>query len=160
MEKDFLQKMGYAGLTSRIKRINDALLYSTRDFYKAQNLDIEPNWHMVILLLKEKGPLSNSQIAEEIQLSHPAVVRMINQMKVKNYVNAKDDEKDSRRTLLELSEKALTEMPALEKCWNACVETMKEITKNKELIFEVLSDIEYQLEEGDYKTRTENNLKT
>lgn len=159
MEGDFLQKMGYAGLSSRIKRINDALLYSTREFYKAQDLDIEPNWHLVILLLKEKGQLSNSQISEELQLSHPAVVRMINQMKAKNYVNAKEDETDSRRTLLELSEKALKEMPELEKCWDAGVETMKEITKNKELIFEVLQDMEKQLEEGNYKTRTENNLK-
>lgn len=159
MEKDFLKKIGYAGLTSRIKRINDSLLYSTREFYKTQNLDIEPNWHMVILLLKEKGQLSNSQISCELQLSHPAVVRMINQMKAKDYIVAKEDISDNRRTLLELSEKAYKELPKLEQCWNACVETMKEITKNKKLIFEALEDIEKQLEEADYRTRTENNLK-
>ena len=52
IKNDFLSEIRYAGLTSRLKRLSDLLLYSTKNFYKSVEIDIEPNWHLVFLLLK------------------------------------------------------------------------------------------------------------
>ena len=53
MEEDFLIEMDYAGLTARLKRLSDAFVYSTKEFYKSIDLDIEPNWHMIFLILQK-----------------------------------------------------------------------------------------------------------
>lgn len=61
--KDFLKEIHYAGLTSRLKRLSDSLLNTTKEFYKSRGTDIEPNWHLIFLLLKEHGALNLTQIS-------------------------------------------------------------------------------------------------
>ncbi|RAV27775.1 MarR family winged helix-turn-helix transcriptional regulator [Sinomicrobium soli] len=158
MENDFLERMGYAALSSRLKRLSDALLYSTNQFYKQQGLDVEPSWRMIIILLREKSPMTVSQLSLETKLSHPAVVQLTNKMKAKGYLKSSADPQDGRRSLLELTTKAEEVLPLLQKCWKACNMTMKELTKGKTLIFEVLKDMETQMEAADYKTRTIKNM--
>lgn len=103
---DFLQQIGFAGLNSRIKRLSDELLYSTRDYYKNAGFDIEPNWHLIFLLLEKHKSLTNTEISQELRMSHPACVKIINKMKKKDYIDTKTDKNDSRKQLLELSDKA------------------------------------------------------
>lgn len=159
MENNFLERMEYAALSSRLKKLSDTLIYSTREFYKQQGLDIEPNWRMMILLLKEKSPMTISEICKETKLSHPAIVQLTNKMKSKGYLKSSVDPDDGRKTLLELTPKVEQALPELEKCWEACSQTMKELTMNKSLIFEALKDIESQMEKADYLTRSLKNLK-
>ncbi|MGO3184392.1 MAG: MarR family winged helix-turn-helix transcriptional regulator [Aequorivita sp.] len=160
MENDFLVEMGYPGLTARLKRLNDAFVYQTREFYKEKNLVIEPNWHMVFLLLEKHEQMTVTEIAEALGLSHPAIVNLMTKMKNKGYVSSVRDKKDKRKSQLQLSEKAKNELPELHKYWNAGVEALKEMMNDNQELLKQLRIVEDNMDKSDYKTRILNKLNT
>jgi MarR family transcriptional repressor of emrRAB len=159
IQNDFLIELQLVGLTSRLKRLTDNILYSTKDFYKAVGVDIEPNWHLIFLLLKKHEELTVTEISERLQMSHPAIVKIIRNMKAKGYIGTKTDTTDSRKQLLYLTEKAKLALPQLEKCWEACILTMNELLDGNELFLKNLELIEEKIGKKSYKERTLNNLK-
>lgn len=154
---DYLKQIGLAGLNSRIKRLSDDLLYSTRKYYKQQGLDIEPNWHLVFLLLEERNSITISDLSQELRMSHPACVKIINKMKKLGYLKTQVDQEDSRKQLLFLSEKSLKQMNEFHKHWEAGIKTTEEMIRNSPNFLKDLSEIEKLIEKSDYLTRTTNN---
>lgn len=118
MKEDFLKELEYLGFTARIKRISDALIYNSRELYKAMDLGIEPNWHLIFLALKKEEKLSVTELAEMLHLSHQAIVKIANKMKSGGYIASIPSRDDSRKQLLYLTEKSLEEFPKYEKEWN------------------------------------------
>ena len=132
MKNDFLKELGHLGLIARLKRSSDAILYSIREMYKSENLDIEPNWHLVFLILKKHKTRTMTEIAEAFQLSQPAIVKIINKMKEKGYIDCKEDAKDNRKRQLKLSQKAINQLPGFEKIWSAGKASLKEMLEGNE----------------------------
>lgn len=160
IKSDFLSEIKYAGLTSRLKRLSDLLLYSTKDFYKSKGVDIEPNWHLIFLLLKEYNALNITELSDRLQLSHPAIIKIVNNMKQKGYLVAKTDDIDSRKQILTLSAKAHDALPLFEEYWEACIQTMREVLEDNPEFLNALGSIEQKFRESSYKERTLKNLKT
>lgn len=158
MQQDFLVEMGYPGLTARLKRLNDAFVYQTKEFYKEKDLVIEPNWHSVFLLLEKHEQLTVTEIAEALGLSHPAIVKLMTKMKNKGYVSSVKDKKDKRKSQLKLSEKAKKELPELHKYWDAGIEALKEMMNNNQELLKQLEIVEDHMDDLDYKTRILNKL--
>ncbi|CAM3606589.1 MarR family transcriptional regulator [Zobellia roscoffensis] len=155
---DYLSEIEFAGLISRIKRLSDEILYSTRDYYKTVGLDIEPNWHLIFLLLEEYESMTITEIAQELRMSHPACVKIINKMKKKGYVTTRTDDRDLRRQLLELSEKSKKQLPLFHKHWNAGMKTTEELVANSPHFIKELKEMEIKISKKSYKERTLNNL--
>ncbi|CAM4396183.1 MarR family winged helix-turn-helix transcriptional regulator [Zobellia nedashkovskayae] len=155
---DFLTEIEFAGLNSRIKRLSDEILYSTRDYYKTMGLDIEPNWHLIFLLLEKYESMTITDISQELRMSHPACVKIINKMKKKGYVNSRTDDNDLRKQLLELSEKSLKQLPVFREHWNAGAKTTKDLMENSPHFIEELKEIELRISEKSYKERTLKHL--
>lgn len=153
MDKDFLIEMEVPGLTARLKRLNDAFVYQTREFYKLKGLEIEPNWHMVFLLLEKYDQLTVTEIAEALGLSHPAIVKLISKMRKKGYVNAIRDKTDKRKSQLELSKKAKKELPQLHNYWQAGISALEEMMADKQELLRQLQVLEEKMDEMDYKSR-------
>lgn len=158
MSEDFLIEMGYAGLTGRLKRLSDAFMYQTRDFYREHNSEIEPNWHMIFLLLQKNETMTVTEIAEALQLSHPAIVKLINKMKKRGYINSNLDPEDNRRYNLVLSQKAIKELPVLEAYWEAGNKALEEMLEHNTLLLEQLEQLEARMAEADFKTRMDKLL--
>jgi len=152
--KDYLAALELVGLTSRIKRLSDDILYSTREYYKTIDVDIEPNWHLIFILLEKHETLTITEISEELRMSHPACIKIVNKMKRASYLNATVDENDSRRQLLKLTKKAHKNLPIFHRHWNACIETMRELTAESPNFLADLTRIEQKIIEKDYKERT------
>ncbi|RPD97970.1 MarR family transcriptional regulator [Aureibaculum marinum] len=150
---DFLNQIKYEGITSRLKRLSDVLLYSTKDLYRAEGLIIEPNWNLIFRLLQEKGEMTITEMSETLQFSHPAVVKIVNKMKAEGYITAAIDSKDKRKQVLSLTQKALQDIPKYEVYWNAGIRVIEEIFEDSPNILEELSKIELKVKELDYKQR-------
>lgn len=118
MKKDFLNELEFVGFTARIKRISDVLMYDARKVYEDLQIGIEPNWHLIFLLLKKNKQLTVTEIAHHLKFSHPAVIKIVKKMKAKGYIEAITDVKDSRRQLLQLTEKSKEALPIFEKEWD------------------------------------------
>ncbi|MBD1261712.1 MarR family transcriptional regulator [Maribacter polysiphoniae] len=155
---DFLSEIEYAGLISRIKRLSDEILYSTRDYYKTVGLDIEPNWHLVFYLLERNGSMTITDISQELRMSHPACVKIIKKMKKKGYVLTKTDDSDSRRQLLQLSDKSKAQLPFFRKHWDAGIKTTEDLIADSPHFVEELKQLELKIDQKSYKDRTLDNL--
>lgn len=159
MRDDFLIEMGFPGLTGRLKRLNDLFVYQTKPFYQENGVEIEPNWHMVFSLLKKHKSLTNTEISEMLQLSHPAIVKLINKMKKSGYLKSVQDPVDNRKYQISLSQKAQKELPELEIMWEAGSEAIEELLGEDNILLEKLEILELNMTELNFKERMENKLK-
>lgn len=115
--RDFIDEIAYFGLSARIKRLSDTLNGEARNINAYLGFDIEPNWHLVFLSLKEQS-LSVTELAKQLQFSHPAIVKIIKKMKDRGFIKSIPDKKDSRKQLLSLTAKSRKLLPHFEEEWN------------------------------------------
>ncbi len=143
MDNDFLQTLKYKGFTARIKRLSDSMFYDSKQYFSNYHLDLEPNWHMVFLLLKAEKQLTVTEIAKRVKFSHPAIIKIIKKMKSKGYLESLPDSSDSRKTLLRLSKKGLKHLPAFEEQWEKVDSVIREVVDDEFLL--KLAEIEERL---------------
>jgi len=157
-KEDFVSQLGYLSMAARMKRLSDHILHSARQFYKAEGIDIEPNWYLVFLLLKERQCLSITEIGEELQFSHPSVITMVRKMRDNGYLKCTTDPKDSRRQLVKLSPKAMEKLPEYERIWQAGEKSIRALFKGQTDFLDQLDLLQRLYKEKDFKTRTQNEL--
>lgn len=143
MKNDFIKELTFKGFTARIKRLSDLLLYDARRIYETTNIGIEPNWHLIFLLLKKEKSLTVTEISQRLGLSHPAIIKIVKKMKQSGYIDHAVDEKDNRKQLLRLTTKGLEELPFLEEKWEIIQSTIKELVDLEFL--EKLGEVESRL---------------
>ncbi|WP_417361992.1 MarR family winged helix-turn-helix transcriptional regulator [Galbibacter sp.] len=158
--EDFLVEMGVSGLTGRLKRLNDLFVYQTKEFYDEYNIDIEPNWHMIFLMLEKHNNLTVSEISESIHISHPAVIKLIGKMKKNGYIESFQDPDDLRKQQLKLSKKAIGKMPQLKKYWEAGEKSLNDLLNESEALLFELEQLENNLQLASFKDRMKDYLKT
>ncbi len=115
------------GFTARMKRMNEKIASSTVEHYTRMQLEIEPNWHVVFLLLKEKKRLTVTEMASSLGFSHPALIKITQKMKSKGYLERHKDSNDGRKTQLQLSKKGESALAHLEAEWQKIEEILKEL---------------------------------
>ncbi|TRX59362.1 winged helix DNA-binding protein [Fulvivirga sp. M361] len=148
---DYLKSLQLIGVTARIKRISDKLMHDARRVYDYLDLPIEPNWHLVFLLLKEEKQLSVTEISGALKFSHPAIINIIKKMKASGYVTSTTDPKDSRKQIVQLTEKARKELPNLEAEWDKIKIAVGAIFNDEFL--EQLVEVEENMTESDLLDR-------
>ena len=134
MESDFLSELGLNAIVTRLKRVSDAMLHDGKRMYKQLGMDIEPNWFAVFKLLKLRGPMSVTEIAEAIGLSHPSVISIVNKMIAADYLYETRAEIDGRKRLLRLTDKATREYPNFERVWDAGTAGVKRMMHDCDLL--------------------------
>ena len=155
---DFLKEIKYLGITARIKRLNDALTYSIKDLYRLQNMDIEPSWHLILLLLKKEKQLSLVELSKQLQISQPAITKVIKKMIIKGYVKQTISISDNRVKIIELTAKSNQAFPKWEKIWDAGQKAVAEILEGNERFFEVFEAFENENAKQSFKERTQRLL--
>lgn len=160
MEKDYLKELGLLGLIARLKRISDTMLYSIRDLYKLKGFDIEPNWHIVFLQLKKYKTRTMTEISDSLKLSQPAVVKMINKMKEKGYIDVIADSTDNRKKQIQLSKKAKIKLPEFENVWQGGQATIGDLLFENKTFVRQLENIENLLDEKNFKDRVIEKIDT
>ena len=99
----FLRDLEALALGSRVKGLSDALLKDMSTIYKDQGIDFEPRWFTFFQLILHKKEIAITQIATELNQSHPAVVQVVNILEKKQLLTSKKDERDHRRRLVRLT---------------------------------------------------------
>ncbi len=159
MERDFARELGYLGFTMRLKRISDAMMHEGRRLYNELGVDIEPNWYIAFKMLKSRGPMSVTEIADSSRVAHPSVIKVINKMIDAGYLVSYKDEDDSRKRLVDLSAKAKKKLPEFEKIWEAGEQVVEEAVGGLNAL-QLLSALEdHFLDQEGFSQRTINELK-
>ncbi|WP_278555351.1 MarR family winged helix-turn-helix transcriptional regulator [Elizabethkingia bruuniana] len=150
---DFIKTLGYKAFDSRLKRISDRMSHDVRKLYKEIDIDIEPNWYLIFMLLRNKGEISIADIAESLSYSHPSVVVIVKKMSEKDYLHIQKDKDDKRKQLVSLSTKATEILPELELIWQSCESAILKLLSDDLSIFSYLDDIDVELKTNSFYNR-------
>ncbi|MCL1689343.1 MarR family transcriptional regulator [Elizabethkingia anophelis] len=150
---DFIKTLGYKALDSRLKRISDRMSHDVRKLYKETDIDIEPNWYLIFMLLQNRGEISIADIAESLGYSHPSVVVIVKKMSEKDYLHMQKDKDDKRKQLVSLSSKATEILPELELIWQSCESAILKLLSDDLSIFSFLDDIDAELKANSFYNR-------
>ncbi|TDQ23890.1 MarR family transcriptional regulator [Tenacibaculum caenipelagi] len=153
MNNDLVREMGYIALATRLKRISDKMTHSTRLMYRNLNIDIEPNWYLVLIIVQQNPNISVMEIAESLGFTHQSVITMTNKMIKKEYLQASKDEKDKRKTVFNLNQKAIEILPKIEQIWGYGKEVIYELLNEDISIIEHLEVLESNLEKASFGER-------
>ena len=101
---DFFQRVGPVSIGSRTRLLSERLLSDARQINLSYGSDLRANWFSVLYLLKRDGPTAVSQLAESVGQSHPAVVRIVNELVKAGLAERTTDPDDRRRSLVGLTD--------------------------------------------------------
>lgn len=159
MRNDFVKELGYLGFTMRLKRISDALMHEGRRLYSELDVDIEPNWFVVFKLLQSRGAMTVTQIAESVLMAHPSVITITNKMLSAGYLVSEKDPEDSRKRLMDLSDRAIKMLPEYEKIWDAGEIGIEKALDGLDPL-QFITEMESRFAQRNFKQRTLKELKS
>ena len=151
---DIIQQLGSLGFASRLKRLSERLLSDVSKVYKEQKVNFEARWFPVAFLLRDAERLSVTEIADRLQITHPAVSQIVGAMESHGLIASSRDMADERRRLLSLTPTGQETLQMLEPIWNAVSACTQElITSTGHNLLDLLSVIERSLDERDMYSR-------
>ncbi len=149
---DFLSELGLNAVVTRMKRASDAMLHDGKRMYKELGMDIEPNWFAVFKLLRKHGSLTVMELADQIGMSHPSVISIINKMMKAGYLSESRSDEDSRKRILTLTPKAEAKMPEFEAVWGAGTAGFKKMMHDTDILH-MLDLLEDRIAEKGFRQR-------
>jgi DNA-binding MarR family transcriptional regulator/GNAT superfamily N-acetyltransferase len=123
---NLIQKLGYLSLGTRFRILTDKLLQDVDKVYKNLDIDFEPRWFTVFYLINERGPITVTEIAGELNYTQPAVTQIINILTEKGLVKAVKEKEDSRKKILTITSKGKKLYDQLSPVWEIIENTVKE----------------------------------
>lgn len=114
---DQMQSYGSLSLGSRLRRLSDRLIQDVVAIYQAQGVELHPTFFPLFNLLHQKGPLSVTQAAEMLGVSHPAISKIARKMISEDLLSRTSDPSDERRFLLQLTAKSDSLLVGIEPIW-------------------------------------------
>lgn len=117
--KDYVAEMGGAALGARLRRLSAAIDADAARIYAAMGLRFEQRWFGVINQLSLNGPMSVSELAVALGISHASVSETRQSLEKAGLVLSEPDRQDSRRRSLALSRSGEVLVDRLRPLWSA-----------------------------------------
>ena len=157
---DELKQLAEIGLGSRLKRLSDRFMQETSKIYQSHKLGFEPAWFSVTSFLRKNGRASIQDISDALNVSHPAVVQVVNQMTAKELIETGKDSRDKRKRMVKLTESGEKLFDSLKPVLNDIEDSVKEIINSTGYdLLHVIDKIESALEEKSLFERTGGRIK-
>jgi len=144
---NFIEELGPLALGSRIKNLSELLMKDMSKVYKDHGIEFEARWFTLFQLVLKREKISVTEIASELNQSHPAVVQVVNVLEKKKLISTVKDRSDHRRRLVKLSKKGKTLAEQLSSVWEDVLIVANEIL-NEEApdLLEKISGLEKALQ--------------
>ena len=111
----------------------------------------------MLLYLKERGA-SLTEMAAALDLSQPAVTKMVRRMVDRDYLEVRPDSGDGRRKHVRLSRKARSRLPDLERIWAAGEAAVGDILEGAPSFLENLEALEREVGRKEFAERALEHL--
>jgi DNA-binding MarR family transcriptional regulator len=156
---DLIAELAELALATRLKRLSERLAQDVNKIYRELNLNFESKWYLVLELLSRRKVLSIVDIADELKLTHPAIVQFVDQMLKAKLITAHKDSSDGRKRLVALSpdgKKLLKELAPVLAIVKA--ENVKWLSQADNNLLEVIAQLEKSLDEKNMYQRIKDKL--
>ena len=158
---DFVKELGYLAVASRMKRLTDRFMRGGSQAYKSLSIDFEPRWFTVFYLIyTQDAPLSISEIANSLKISHPAVIQTTHMLIKKELIQSFPDSQDRRIRRLAITGKGKELVNFLIPIWNDFETATSELFEKAGVdMVDVIRRIEAILDDEDIGNRIINRIK-
>jgi DNA-binding MarR family transcriptional regulator len=123
---DFIRELGPLALDHRFRRLTETLLRTAEEVYQARGLRFRARWTSTFLLLERDGPMAVTEIAQQLRLTHPAVIGITDEMRGAGLVSNIRDRGDARRRPMALTPAARQLAPVLRGVWQVLALVQRE----------------------------------
>ncbi len=100
---DVVNELGELAIATRLKRLSERLSADVSKIYKESEVDFEARWFLILSLLESRKLMAITEIAEALQLSHPAIIQLVQELVQKNLIKTSLDKHDGRKRLVSLT---------------------------------------------------------
>ncbi|MBN2226127.1 MAG: bifunctional helix-turn-helix transcriptional regulator/GNAT family N-acetyltransferase [candidate division Zixibacteria bacterium] len=157
---DIITQLGPLAFASRLRRLSEHLMKDVTQIYREQAVDFKPRWFPVLYLLNQTSPMSITDIAKDLGLTHPAINQIGGAMLKAGLISSHKDDKDERRRLLGLTAKGRRIASELQPVWDdISSETMNLIRESGMDILAGLDQMELSLAQCGMYDRVRNRIK-
>lgn len=101
--QDLIGRLGPLAFASRLRRLADRLHKDGSQIYKTQNIDFQARWFPVMYALTEKKSMAITELARELELTHPAINQIANAMQSRGLLKSVKGKRDERQRFISLS---------------------------------------------------------
>jgi len=156
---DLLRELGELAFASRLRRLSERLMQGAQRVYRASSLTFEPRWFPVVFLLARQSPLSVTEIAGELGMTHPAISQIVSILSRRRLVRSVPDPRDRRKRRLELSVRGQRLAEESQALWEAIRGATAELIAEADArALEVLGRLEAALDREDLFDRVQRHL--
>ena len=157
MAENIINALGELAIGARLRRLNDIFSKDVTRIYQENGLDFETRYFILFYLISRRDGIGIMEIADELSLSHPAIIHLAKELEVKGYIDSVKAPGDARKRLLRLSRKGKKTLPAFEKVWKKIERLNRQLMKNQQYhLLNALAEMEKLLEEQSYYKRFQN----
>jgi len=154
MKSNIINELAELAFGARMKRLYDSVSKDVRKIYEEHHLDFETKYFTLFYLISRRGSISIMEIADELSLSHPGVIKLAKELEKKGYIESLKSPDDNRKRLLKLSKKGMKALPEFEKVWQMIYKTNKLLfTKQTHHLLKALEETEALLDKESYYKR-------
>lgn len=156
---DLVNELAELAVATRLKRLSERLSADVSKIYKESDVDFEARWFLILNLLKKEKVLAITEMAELLQLSHPAIIQLVQELNQKKLIKVAADKQDGRKRLVSLSpfgKKTLEQLaPVLE---SIRAENRRWMDSASADLLKVLTELEAALDEQTMYQRIKLNI--
>jgi DNA-binding MarR family transcriptional regulator len=155
MKDNIISSLGALAIGARMRRLTDIFSRDVQVIYKEHNLDFEAKYFILFYLVStRKDGIGIMEIADELSLTHPAIIHLAGELEKKRYIQSVRPATDSRKRLLKLSKKGKAALPEFTKVWNKINKLNAQLMQKQENhLLKAIAEMEELLEEKSYYKR-------
>ena len=86
MNQNYIQRLGSIAIATRLKNLSEKLLNDGLLIYRESEMDFEPRWFVILNLLFDRGSMGITEIAAQLNQSHPAVNQVSGMLEEKGLI--------------------------------------------------------------------------
>lgn len=156
---DYVDDLGRAGLSSRLKRLSDTLFSEIGALHRAQGIQLEASCFPLLGIVERFGPLSLREAEEKLGTSHAAVSQKASVLSKAGLIELQIFKGDQRIKKMVLTEDGRALIARARPIWQATDRALAEIFyPDENVFFRLLKTFEDRLEARPLKSAVEKQL--
>ena len=159
IEENVIDSSGLLAISTRLQRLSDQIRKDGLLIYKVFGIDFQPKWFPVFYTLYKKSTMSVVSLSDEIGYAHPSTISLLKELEKEKFIRSKKDQVDTRKRLVELTEKGTTLLSSMEPVWDVIVKATAEVTNTENNLMKAINEVEAALKEKSFFERAEGYIK-
>ncbi|RZK39144.1 MAG: MarR family transcriptional regulator [Pedobacter sp.] len=156
---DLVNELAELALATRLKRLSERLSSDVSKIYKESEVDFEARWFLILVLLEREKLMAITEIADSLQLSHPAIIQLVQELSAKKLIKTTADKQDGRKRMVSLTAAGKNTLAKVNPVLLSIQEENKRwIEAASANILSVLSELEQALDQQNMYQRIKLNI--